>query len=76
LKLASQLLAQSNLFGYGEIRQGRYSHQSSLLQTLDRLDSPKYISVAIAEKSDVHPALCRFFGPSGKEAVRGAALRS
>jgi sporulation protein YhbH len=76
LKLASQLLAQSNLFGYGEIRQGRYSHQSSLLQTLDRLDSPKYISVAIAEKSDVHPALCRFFGPAGKEAARGAALRS
>lgn len=77
LRLANQLLAHANLFGYGEIRQGRYAHQSSLMQTLERLGSPKYVSVAISEKTDVHPALCRFFGPHhGKEAHRGAALRS
>jgi sporulation protein YhbH len=74
LQLTSQLVAQCNLFGYGEIRQGRFVHQSTLMQTFDRLHSPKYIPVTIADKADVYPALRRFFGPvSGKESHRAAS---
>jgi sporulation protein YhbH len=74
LKLSSQLLSCANLFGYGEIRQGRFTHQSTLMQTLDRLASPKYVSVTISDKADIHPALSRFFGENaGKEQRRGAA---
>jgi uncharacterized sporulation protein YeaH/YhbH (DUF444 family) len=64
LKLARELLMQSNVFGYGEIRQGRFSHQSTLMQTLERLDTPKFIPVTISDKADVYPALRYFFGPN------------
>jgi sporulation protein YhbH len=66
LRLANELVARSNQFGYGEIRQGRYTHQSTLMQTLERLDTPKFMSVTISDKADVYPALRRFFGPAGE----------
>ncbi|RIK39729.1 MAG: sporulation protein YhbH [Chloroflexi bacterium] len=74
VRLATELLRCSNLFGYGEIRQTRSTHQSSLMQALRRLESPKFVTVSIGDKADVHPALTRFFGANaGKEAQRGAA---
>ncbi len=76
LKLARELLMQSNVFGYGEIRQGRFSHQSTLMQTLERLDTPKFIPVTISDKADVYPALRYFFGPNaGKLAPAAAAIQ-
>jgi sporulation protein YhbH len=66
LRCLQQLTEQCNIFGYGEIRQGRFAHQSTLMQTLERLNSPKFSSVTIAEKSDVYPALKRFFGPRAR----------
>lgn len=72
LQLTSRLVELCNVFGYGEIRQGRFVHQSTLMQTFERLQSPKYISVSIAEKSDVYPALTRFFGPQGTREARHA----
>jgi uncharacterized protein len=65
-RLADELVSQSNQFGYGEIRQGRYSYQSSLMHTLERIDSPKFLSITIREKSDVYPALRRFFGTEAR----------
>jgi uncharacterized protein len=74
LHLTSKLVEQCNVFGYGEIRQGRFVHQSTLMQTFDRLNSTKYIPVTIADKADVYPALKHFFGPrAGKEAQRAAS---
>jgi uncharacterized protein len=74
LQHARELLEAANAFGYGEIRQGRFAHQSTLMQTFDRLNSPKYIPVTIAAKEDVYPALRRFFGPNaGSEAPRAAS---
>jgi uncharacterized protein len=61
-RLGTELVQISNQFGYGEIRKGRYNYQSSLMHTLERIDSPKFVSVTIREKSDVYPALQRFFG--------------
>ena len=62
LDLTSQLVSQCNQFGYGEIRQGRYSYQSTLMHTFERLDNPKFVSVTIADKAEVYPALRSFFG--------------
>ncbi|MBX5446413.1 sporulation protein YhbH [Sphaerobacter sp.] len=72
-QLADQLLAQCNLFGYGEIRQGRYSYQSTLMHTFQQLDSPKFVTVTIGDKTEVYPALRRFFGP---EVGAGSARRA
>ncbi len=60
--LTSQLVDSCNQFGYGEIRQGRYSYQSTLMHTFERISNPKFISVTIADKADVYPALRSFFG--------------
>ncbi len=62
-RLADELVGQCNLFGYGEIRQGRYGHQSTLMHTLERVESPKFLRVTIGDKADVYPALRTFFGP-------------
>ena len=62
LKLTSDLVERCNQFGYGEIRQGRYSYQSTLMHTFERITNPKFVSVTIADKADVYPALRSFFG--------------
>ncbi len=62
LNLTSQLVDQCNQFGYGEIRQGRYSYQSTLMHTFERINNPKFVSVTIGDKADVYPALRGFFG--------------
>jgi uncharacterized protein len=61
-RLAGDLVAQANQFGYGEIRRGSHLSQGSLMQTLNRLDTPKFVSITIREKADVYPALRTFFG--------------
>lgn len=61
-ELAAELLRCVNQFGYGEIRQGRYTYHSTLMHTLQRIGSPKLVTVTISEKSDVYKALRRFFG--------------
>ena len=63
LRLLGDLLEQSNQFGYGEIRQGRYSYQSTLMHTFERIDNRKFATVTISDKGEVYPALRHFFGP-------------
>jgi sporulation protein YhbH len=71
-RLAEQLIERSNQFGYGEIRQGRYAYQSTLMHTLERINSPKLVTVTISDKTDVYPALRRFFGPEARREVARA----
>lgn len=66
-RLADELIAQCNEFGYGEIRQGRYSYQSTLMHTFQQLSSPKFVTVTISDKAEVYPALRHFFGPEVEE---------
>ncbi len=61
--LVSQLLASSALFGYGEIRQGRYAYHSTLMSTFEQIHHPNLMPLVIGAKSDVYPALRKFFGP-------------
>ena len=62
LQLTSRLVDRCNLFGYGEIRQGRFAYQSTLMHTFQRIDNPKFVTVTIGDKADVYPALQHFFG--------------
>jgi len=61
--LVTQLLESSALFGYGEIRQGRYAYHSTLMSTFEQIHHPNLMPLVIGAKSDVYPALRKFFGP-------------
>jgi sporulation protein YhbH len=62
LRLVQALVAKSSLVGYGEIRRGRFSYQSTLLHTFELIDDPKFQCVTIGDKTEVYPALRTFFG--------------
>jgi uncharacterized protein len=77
--LVTQLLEISSLFGYGEIRQGRYAYHSTLMSTFEQISHPKLMPLVIGAKADVYPALRRFFGPqlpTTPELPAAAALAS
>ena len=61
--LVLHLLKVSALFGYGEIRQGRYAYHSTLMSTFEQISDPKLMPLVIGAKADVYPALRKFFGP-------------
>ncbi len=73
-RLADQLIATCNLFGYGEIgEEGATSYRRSsgaLLSIFnDRLKKKdRFVGVRIDDKEDVYPALKQFFGRSDVEA--------
>ena len=60
-RLAEELVERCNLFGYGEIRQGRFGYQSTLMHAFERIDNAKFLRVTISDKADVYPALRTFF---------------
>ncbi len=73
VRLADDLIATCNLFGYGEIgEEGSTSYRRSsgaLLSIFnDRLkDKERFVGVRIDNKEDVYPALKHFFGRRGIE---------
>lgn len=64
LDLVQQLLKKCNLFGYGEINQSHWSRSSTLMSVFSQIDDPKFVGVTITDKSDVYPALRKFFSMS------------
>ena len=48
-------------FGYGEIREGHYRSPSTLMSAFAKMQDPRFISVTISDKSEVYPALRKFF---------------
>lgn len=68
--LVNQLMAQSNLFGYGEIKEYRWAHSSTLMSAFSKVQDPKFAGVTIEDKKDVYPALRKFFSP--REVTSGA----
>ena len=64
-EMVETLISWSSLVGYGEIRQRRYSGESTLMHAFDGLDDPRFVRVVIGDKSDVYLALRTFFGPEG-----------
>ncbi|MEW6130991.1 MAG: sporulation protein YhbH [Acidobacteriota bacterium] len=73
VRLADELIATCNLFGYGEIGEegmSSYRRSSGALLSIfsDRLkNQERFVGVRIDEKEDVYPALKQFFGKRGVE---------
>ena len=61
LVFVQQMMAGSNLFGYGEIREGYRGAASTLMSAFNKIDDPKFVSVTISDKTAVYPALKRSF---------------
>lgn len=61
--LVNRLLEASNVFGYGEIREGGVRSSSTLMNAFQSIKSDRFIPVIITDKKDVHPALKKFFTP-------------
>lgn len=64
VRLVKELLAQCNLFGYGEIREGYRGSSSTLMSAFNKIQDPKFVTVTVSDKKAVHPALQRFFSKS------------
>jgi uncharacterized sporulation protein YeaH/YhbH (DUF444 family) len=62
--LVKSMLAESNLFGYGEIHDGYRSSSSTLMSSFDKITDPKFVAVTVDDKRAVYPALQRFFSKS------------
>ena len=73
VRLADEMIATCNLFGYGEIGEegsASYRRSSGALLSIfnDRLKSKdRFVGVRIDDKQDVYPALKQFFGRRGIE---------
>jgi len=61
VELVNKLISVANVFGYGEIQESRHSSPSTLMSAFLTIQNPRFISVTIAEKADVYPALRKFF---------------
>ncbi|MGZ3598963.1 MAG: sporulation protein YhbH [Ktedonobacterales bacterium] len=59
--LVQKLMEMCNIFGYGEIREGHYRSPSTLMSAFNKIQDKKFIAVTISDKSEVYPALRRFF---------------
>lgn len=64
-----RLVGQSNMVGYGEIRQSRRSYGSTLMNAFKNIDAPNFTRVTISDKNEVFPALQSFFGPEPAPAI-------
>lgn len=61
VQLVNKLMAQCNIFGYGEIREGHYRSPSTLMSAYNKINDKKFIPVTISDKKEVYPALRKFF---------------
>lgn len=67
VELVNRLISVANIFGYGEIQESRHSSPSTLMSAFLTIQNPRFISVTIADKADVYPALRKFFTPREAE---------
>jgi len=59
VQLVDELMAVSNLFGYGEIN--THSRYSTLMNSYEKINNPKFQHYVVKEQADVYYALKRFF---------------
>jgi uncharacterized protein len=65
VKLVRELMAVSNMFGYGEVNQ--YNRHSTLMSVYKNMKDDKFKYCIIREKGEVYKALTTFFGKEGSE---------
>lgn len=61
VELVRNLMDLCNIFGYGEIREGHYRSPSTLMSAYNKIQDRKFIAVTISDKTEVYPALRKFF---------------
>jgi sporulation protein YhbH len=61
VNLVNKLIERSNLFGYGEIQEYNYGSATTLMSAFSAIKDERFTPVVIRGKSDVYPALKRFF---------------
>jgi len=71
VELVYKFIDICNIFGYGEIRESHYSLMSTLMNAYSRIDDKKFVGVTISDKSEVYPALRKFFSQKEGERVGG-----
>lgn len=59
IKLVQELMAVSNMFGYGEVN--AYNRFSTMMSSFKKIDDPKFRHYILKEKRDVYFALKSFF---------------
>ncbi|MBB4826150.1 sporulation protein YhbH [Sporosarcina luteola] len=59
VQLVDELMEVSNLFGYGEIN--THSRYSTLMNSYEKINNPKFHHYIVKEQADVYYALKRFF---------------
>jgi sporulation protein YhbH len=64
VRLVNEMLAESNLFGYGEIREGYRGSSSTLMSAFSKIDDARFVPITVGDKKAVYPALQRFFAKS------------
>ena len=64
VRMVKALLAECNLFGYGEIREGYRGSSSTLMSAFGKIEDGKFVTITISDKKAVYPALQRFFSKS------------
>lgn len=73
VELVTQILERSNLFGYGEIREGAIRSSSTLMNAFQSITDNRFTPVLITDKKDVYLALKKFF--SARPDLEGAVDR-
>jgi uncharacterized protein len=61
VQLVKQLMERSNVFGYGEIQEYSYGSATTLMSAFASIKDERFIPVVIRNKSEVYPALRKFF---------------
>jgi uncharacterized protein len=69
VELVRALMDLCNIFGYGEIREGHYRSPSTLMSAYGKIQDRKFIAVTISDKTEVYPALRRFFATPEQASV-------
>lgn len=59
IELVDEIMKVSNMFGYGEVN--AYSRYSTLMNTYNKIDNPKFRHYVLKEKGNVYDALKSFF---------------
>lgn len=64
VELVEKLAATCNIFGYGEIQEGKRWSSSTLMSAFSVIKDDKFVAVTISDKKGVYPALQKFFKPA------------
>jgi uncharacterized sporulation protein YeaH/YhbH (DUF444 family) len=70
VELVRALMELCNIFGYGEIREGNYRSPSTLMSAYSKIQDRKFIAVTISDKTEVYPALRKFFATPDPAAAK------